>query len=264
MEHELLLRLLPFAVIFAVMAILEYRFPRRRLDQVKSARWLGNITLVVLNTVVARVMFTVLATTTVATAWWAQEHGWGLLTLLHVPTWLAVIIAVVLLDLVIYWQHRLFHRVPWLWRLHQVHHADRNLDVSSGLRFHPLEIMLSLLIKLAAIVLLGAPPWAVLLFEIILNGMAMFNHANVRLPLPVDAVLRYIVMTPDAHRIHHSVVVAETNSNYGFNISLWDRCFGSYRQHPQAGQMGMTIGLPEYQHAPTERLSWMLLLPWKH
>jgi len=264
MEHELLIRLLPFACIFAVMAILEYRFPRRPLDQAKSARWLGNISLVVLNTVVARITFTLLATTTVAVAWWAQDHGWGLLPLLQLSAPVTVIVAIVLLDLVIYWQHRLFHRVPLLWRLHRVHHADRNLDVSSGLRFHPLEIILSLLVKMAAIVLLGTPPWAVLLFEIILNGMAMFNHANVRLPLHLDALLRYVVMTPDAHRIHHSVLVEETNSNYGFNISLWDRVFGSYRQHPQAGQEGMTIGLPEYQQATTERLGWMLLLPWKH
>ncbi|MDQ6979125.1 MAG: sterol desaturase family protein [Mariprofundaceae bacterium] len=264
MEHELLIRLLPFACIFAIMAILEYRFPRRPLDQAKSTRWLGNISLVVLDTIVARFMFTLLGATTIAMAWWVQDHGWGLLPLLHLPTLVTVITAIVLLDLVVYWQHRVFHRVPWLWRLHQVHHADRNLDVSSGLRFHPLEIILSLLIKLAALILLGAPPWAVLLFEVILNGMAMFNHANVKLPLRLDALLRYLVMTPDAHRIHHSVLVEETNSNYGFNISAWDRFFGSYRQHPQAGQDDMTIGLPEYQQAPTERLGWMLLLPWKH
>jgi len=260
-QHEGMIRLLPFFIIFVMMALLEWWFPRRLLNQNKAARWWGNLSLVVLNTIVARLLFVVLGTSTIAWAWWIHSQGWGLLPLLHLPDAVILVLSVLLLDLVIYWQHRLFHTIPWLWQLHRVHHADRNLDVSSGLRFHPVEIVLSLLIKLTVIALLGAPALAVIVFEVILNGMAMFNHANVRLPLLLDTRLRWLLMTPDAHRIHHSVLAKEYNSNYGFNISWWDRCFASYTAQPKEGQLGMTIGLPAYQDAPTEKLLWMLRLP---
>ncbi|MDQ6975138.1 MAG: sterol desaturase family protein [Mariprofundaceae bacterium] len=262
-EYEGMIRLLPFFTIFMVMALLEIKFPRRILDQNKALRWWGNLSLVAFNTMVVRVLFIALGTSTIAMAWWVGSYGWGLLPLLHLPVVINLVLAVLLMDLVIYWQHRLFHTMPWLWRLHRVHHADRNLDVSSGLRFHPLEIVLSLLIKLSVIVLLGAPALAVVIFEVVLNGMAMFNHANVRLPLVIDIRLRYFLMTPDAHRIHHSTMAKEYNSNYGFNLSWWDRCFGSYRTQPEKGQLGMSIGLPDYQNAPTEKIIWMLRLPWK-
>lgn len=256
------MRLLPFFSIFLLMAILEACFPRRALSQSKQGRWLGNLSLLLLNTVLMRLFLILIGTGTVALALWSESHHLGLLSLLQLPPLASVILAILLLDLVIYWQHRLFHVVPWLWRLHQVHHADRDLDVSSGLRFHPIEMLLSMLIKLSLIVLIGAPAIAVLLFEIILNGMAMFNHANVRLPLKLDYLLRFALITPDAHRIHHSTIAAETNSNYGFNLSVWDRLFGSYHKQPQAGHTKMCIGLNDYQHATTERLDWMLMLPW--
>lgn len=261
-QHEGMIRLLPFFGIFILMGLLELWFPRRVLDQNKRKRWWGNLSLVVLNTMLARLLFIVLATSTITMAGWATTHGWGLLPWLQLPTVVSLFVAVLLLDLVVYWQHRMFHTLPWLWRLHRVHHADRNLDVSSGLRFHPVEIMLSLLIKLAAIALLGAPALAVVVFEVLLNGMAMFNHANLRLPLALDGRLRYVLMTPDAHRIHHSTLALEYNSNYGFNISWWDRCFGSYRKQPEQGQLGMSIGLADYQDAPTDSLRWMLRFPW--
>ncbi len=263
LSHEASWRLLPFALVFLLMAALEYRYPRRKLDQSRRERWWGNLSLVVLNTLLARLLFALLGTSTVTLAFYAQDQGLGLLTLLQLSPPLSLLCGVLLLDLAIYWQHRLFHQVPWLWRLHQVHHADRNLDVSSGLRFHPLEILLSLLIKMTLIVALGVPPLAVLMFEVLLNGMAMFNHANVYIPPWLDRPLRWLVITPDAHRIHHSVVIDETNSNYGFNLSAWDRLFGSYRNDPAAGQINVTIGLPQWQDAATAQLGWMLRLPFR-
>ncbi len=260
-QYEGMIRLLPFFTIFIIMALLERWFPRRLLDQNKAARWWGNLSLVALNTIVARLLFVALGTSTIAFSYWVGVQGWGLLPLLHLPDVAIFIVSVLLLDLVIYWQHRLFHTIPWLWQLHRVHHADRNLDVSSGLRFHPVEIVLSLLIKLTAIALLGVPALAVIVFEVMLNGMAMFNHANIRLPLALDYRLRFLLMTPDAHRIHHSVLAKEYNSNYGFNISWWDRCFGSYCAQPKQGQLGMSIGLPTCQNSPTEKLIWMLHFP---
>jgi len=175
--------------------------------------------------------------------------------------WVAVCVAILLLDLLIYTQHRVFHAVPWLWRLHRVHHADQEIDVSTGLRFHPIEILLSMLIKMAAVALLGAPVAAVLLFEMLLNGMAMFNHSNVRLPLGFDAALRCLVVTPDMHRVHHSVLPRETNSNYGFNLSFWDRLFGSYVAQPERGHDAMSIGLAEFQSGRADSLKDLLTMP---
>ena len=221
-------------------------------------RWLGNLSIVLLDALIMRLL---LPGGAVAIAWWAHTHQVGLLYLLQWHSGLATITAVILLDLIIYLQHRLFHSIPLLWRLHMVHHADRDIDVTTGLRFHPIEIILSMMIKAAAIIILGVPATAVILFEIILNGMAMFNHANLRLPARIDALLRKVVITPDVHRIHHSTIKEETNSNYGFNLCIWDRLFGTWREQPALGHARMHIGLTHLQQAPTHKLIFMLYLP---
>jgi sterol desaturase/sphingolipid hydroxylase (fatty acid hydroxylase superfamily) len=171
------------------------------------------------------------------------------------------LLAVVVLDMAIYFQHRLFHAVPVLWRLHRMHHADLDLDVTTGARFHPLEILLSMAIKVAVVIALGAPAVAVVLFEILLNASSMFNHANLRLPLAVDGALRWLIVTPDVHRVHHSVIRAETDSNFGFSLSWWDRLFGTWRAQPEKGHDGMTIGLPVFRNPEQLRLDRMLVQP---
>jgi sterol desaturase/sphingolipid hydroxylase (fatty acid hydroxylase superfamily) len=212
-----------------------------------------------LNTVVLRAVFPLGA---VGFAAIALQQGWGLMNILGLPRGLVILLSVIILDLTIYWQHRIFHIVPLFWRLHKVHHADRDFDVTTGLRFHPLEIFLSMGIKIIAIALLGAPPVTVLIFEVLLNATAMFNHGNVSLAPRLDSWLRWFIVTPDMHRIHHSVITQETNSNYGFNLPWWDYLFGSYRALPSQGYQGMTIGLAEYQKTPrVSQLPWMLLLP---
>jgi sterol desaturase/sphingolipid hydroxylase (fatty acid hydroxylase superfamily) len=225
----------------------------------RPLRWASNLGLALLNTLTMRFLVPLSA---VAVALLARERGWGLLNNVSLPEWLAVVLAVVALDLAIYLQHVLFHAVPALWRLHKVHHADLDLDATSGVRFHTLEIVLSLGIKAAAVVLLGAPALAVVLFEVLLNATSMFNHANVRLPLWLDRVLRLIVVTPDMHRVHHSVHPHETNSNYGFNLPWWDYLLGTYRAQPADGHEGMTLGIAECRdERRAERLPWMLLMP---
>ncbi len=257
--HEAAIRLVFFVGIFALMAIWEVRAPRRARTLTRLQRWTSNLGLVVLNTVLLRILFPAAA---VGMALFADVQGWGLLNAIDVPGWLAVVAAVVVLDFVIWVQHVLFHAVPALWRLHRVHHADLDYDLTTGARFHPIEIALSMLIKFAAIAALGPPVVAVILFEVILNGMAMFNHANVRLPLGVDRVLRWFVVTPDMHRVHHSIEDDETNSNFGFNLSWWDRLLGTYRDQPRAGHEGMTIGIRDHRDPRrVDRLDGMLVLP---
>lgn len=251
------MRLAVFAGGFAMLAALQMLLPRRKLSE-GVRRWPANLAMVALDALIVRLLLPMGA---VGAASWADARHWGALHQWPLGEPAASIVAIVALDLVIYWQHRLFHRVPLLWRMHMVHHADREIDVTTALRFHPLEILVSMLIKMAAVVVIGAPVVAVFIFEITLNAMAMFNHANIALPRWLDAALRLLVVTPDMHRVHHSVRVEETNSNYGFNLSLWDRLFGSYRAQPAAGHQGMTIGLAHLQHAPTARLGWMLRLP---
>jgi len=249
-----------FGVFFSVlliMAIAEAMSPRRPL-RFGRARWPANLVIVCIDALMVRLL---LPGGAIAAALWANTHAFGLFNWLAWPEGVSVMAAVILLDLVIYGQHILFHSVPALWRLHMVHHADRDIDVTTGLRFHPLEIILSMLIKIVVVALLGAPVLAVIIFEIVLNGMAMFNHANVHLPAKLDQLLRLLVITPDVHRIHHSVITVETNSNYGFNLSLWDRLFGTYRARPARGHAGMTIGLEHLQAAPTHQLGYMLRLP---
>ncbi|WP_322789156.1 sterol desaturase family protein [Thiohalocapsa halophila] len=237
--HEATIRLGFFLGIFALMATWEVVTPRRVRLLTRLQRWSSNLGLVVLNTVLLRLLFPAAA---VGMALSVNAQGWGLLNALAWPFWAEVLLAVVVLDFAIWVQHVLFHAVPALWRLHRVHHADLDYDLTTGARFHPLEIILSMLIKFAVIAALRPPVVAVILFEVILNAMAMFNHANVSLPPGVERPLRWLVVTPDMHRVHHSIEDDETNSNFGFNLSWWDRLLGTYRAQPRAGQQGETIG----------------------
>lgn len=257
-EHETLIRLGCFAGILLLMVLWEELAPRRHLTVQRPLRWFSNLGLVALNSLAVRVLVPLGA---VATAMVAQEKGWGMFNNLSVPPWLAVTLSVVALDLVIYLQHVMFHAVPLLWRLHMVHHADLDFDVTTGLRFHTIEILLSMILKMAAVVLLGVPALAVLVFEVLLNATSMFNHGNVRLPGRLDRVLRLLVVTPDMHRVHHSIHRYETNSNFGFNLPWWDYLFGTYRAQPVDGHEGMTIGLAQFRDTWVDRLHWMLALP---
>ncbi|MBL8828912.1 MAG: sterol desaturase family protein [Planctomycetaceae bacterium] len=242
-----------------VMAIGECLFPRRKLSVRKPLRWLSNLALVALNTVAVRLLVPL---TAVAAALLAQEQQWGVLNRVAWPEWLEIILAVAALDLAIYLQHVMFHAVPALWRLHMVHHADLDIDVTTGLRFHTVEIVLSMLIKIGVVFLLGPAALAVLIFEVLLNATSMFNHANVALPEPLDRILRLVVVTPDMHRVHHSVERRETNSNFGFNLPWWDFLLGTYRPQPAAGHQNMTIGLKQFRdEQKADRLHWMLALP---
>ncbi len=246
-----------FVLVLLLMMMAEAAAPRRRL-RFGRRRWPANLGIVAINGIVVRLL---LPGGAVAAALWAEAEQFGLFHQLSWPAGIEIACAVILLDLAIYAQHLLFHAVPVLWRLHMVHHADRDIDVTTGLRFHPLEIVLSMLIKMALVTLLGAPLLAVIIFEIVLNAMAMFNHANLRLPARLDGLLRLLLITPDVHRIHHSVERLETNSNFGFNLSVWDRLFGTWRDQPRQGHGAMTIGLEHLQEAPTHSLGFMLRLP---
>ena len=254
------IRLAAFLGVLLAMALWEVAAPRRRRDIPRVIRWTNNIALVVLDTVVLRLSFPILA---VGLAVMAEERGWGLFNNIDAPLWVASVVSMLLLDLAIYFQHVMFHAVPGLWRLHRMHHADLDFDATTGLRFHPIEILLSMLIKLAVIGALGAPAISVLVFEVLLNATAMFNHSNVGLPPAVDRVLRWLVVTPDMHRVHHSVVVRETNSNFGFNLPWWDRLFGTYREQPAAGHAGMIIGVSEIRDPAEQRLDRMLTQPFR-
>lgn len=261
LENETHIRLSFFFGVFFIMAIWEVIAPRRVLTVSKTIRWINNLGLVFFNTFVLRVLFPAAA---VGVAVFAQNHGWGLLNYYELPAILAVVISVVAMDFIIYLQHVMVHAVPLLWRLHRVHHADLDYDVTTGARFHTLEIILSMLIKFATIIVLGLPIVAVILFEVILNALAMFNHGNVSLPNSLDKVLRWFLVTPDMHRIHHSVEDDETNSNFGFNFTWWDRLFGTYREQPRGGHKGMTIGIHKFRDVKqTNWITGMLLLPFK-
>jgi sterol desaturase/sphingolipid hydroxylase (fatty acid hydroxylase superfamily) len=260
MAYEPLIRLTAFAGVFVVMAAWEVITPRRKQVIGRSRRWPNNLGVVVVNTLLVRIL---LPTTAVGLALFAEAHGLGLFNVIAAPAWLAVVGSVVILDLAIYLQHVLFHAVPALWRLHRMHHADLEFDVSTGLRFHPIEILLSMLIKLAVVAALGAPALAVLMFEVLLNATSMFNHANARIPAWIDRALRWIVVTPDMHRVHHSILERETNSNFGFNLPWWDRLFGTYRDQPAAGHERMTIGVEEFRDPAEQRLDRMLSQPFR-
>jgi sterol desaturase/sphingolipid hydroxylase (fatty acid hydroxylase superfamily) len=254
------IRIAAFAGVFTAMAVWEVLAPRRALSVRRRRRWPGNLGVVALDTLLLRLLFPAAA---VGGALLAEARGWGFLRAHELPGWLAVAAAVVVLDLAIYLQHVLFHAVPALWRLHRMHHADLDFDVTTGGRFHPIEIVLSMLLKLTVVAALGAPAAAVLLFEVVLNATAMFNHGNVRLPSRVDRWLRWLVVTPDMHRVHHSIERSETNSNFGFNLPWWDRLLGTYRPAPAAGHESMTIGLELFRDPREQRLGRMLLQPWR-
>jgi sterol desaturase/sphingolipid hydroxylase (fatty acid hydroxylase superfamily) len=259
LSHESLVRFGLFVGVLLLMALWELLAPRRRLTVRRPLRWLSNLGLVVLATLTVRLLVP-LGVAGIAVL--AEERGWGLFNQVAWPSWLVVLLSVLALDLLIYLQHVLFHAVPVLWRLHLVHHADLDFDTSTGVRFHPLEILLSTGIKMAGVVLLGAPALGVLLFEVLLNASSLFNHGNVRLPGWLDRLLRLIVVTPEMHRVHHSAIPRETNSNFGFNLPWWDYLLGTYRAQPSAGHTGMVIGLSRFQEEQrVERLHWMLALP---
>lgn len=253
-----ILRLAAFILMFGMLALAEALWPRRSLTVVKSGRWLTNIGIIIADSLVVRLLLPIAPVTLAATA---QADGLGLFNLLALPMWLEIPVGLMSLDLLIYLQHRLFHRVPLLWRLHRMHHTDLDLDVSSGNRFHPLEIVLSMLIKMAAVLLLGLSPLTVLLFEVILNAASMFNHANLAIPLPVDRLLRLFLVTPDMHRVHHSVIPVETDSNFGFCQPWWDRLLGTYRDQPAKGHDSMIIGLREFRDPAKLGFCYLLMIP---
>lgn len=257
-RHEPDIRLGFFVGSLLLFGLWETLAPRRARLNNRIWHWANNLGLTVLNTAILRLVFPILA---VGMATVAEQRGWGLLNMIELPLWLVVIIAVTLQDLVIYGQHVLVHHVPLFWRLHKVHHADRDYDVTTGARFHPLEIILSMTIKLATVFLLGPPVVAVIIFEVILSTAAMFNHANAGLPKSADRIVRLFLVTPDMHRVHHSVLAGEHHRNFGFNLLWWDYLFGTYLAEPSKGQTGMSIGLPQYQSEQKQHLLWMLLLP---
>ena len=258
METETLIRLGAFLGIFVLLATAEVFVPRRKLTTTKSRRWLANLTIVALNPLAVALIFPVFP---MGVALLAIKQGWGLLNQVNLPYWIEVIIAVVVMDLVVYAQHVMHHAIPLLWRLHMVHHADLDIDITTGLRFHPIEIVVSMAIKLAAVAALGASPMAVLLFEVALNATSMFNHSNIRIPENIDRALRLLIVTPDMHRVHHSVIIRETNSNYGFNLPWWDRLLGTYKDQPDKGHTDMVIGLSQFREPQKLSLPRLLILP---
>ncbi|MBK8174293.1 MAG: sterol desaturase family protein [Rhodospirillales bacterium] len=258
LANEPMIRLTFFLGVLAAMAIWENAMPRRRRQFPRAIRWTNNLGIVVVDTIALRLVVPVLA---VGLALVAKERGWGLLNVVGMPAWLGLIVSVLVLDLAIYLQHVMFHAVPALWRLHRMHHADLDFDVTTGLRFHPIEILLSMGIKLVVVAALGPPAIAVLIFEVVLNATSMFNHGNVRIPAGVDRVLRWFIVTPDMHRVHHSIDPAETNSNFGFNLPWWDRVLGTYRDHPTDGHEAMTIGIAQFRDRRDLWLDRMLIQP---
>lgn len=260
MENEATIRLIVFLGLFAILAAAEALLPRRARSQKRSRRWVTNWSITIANTVTLRILALAMPLLAVGAAVDAQAQGWGLLNALTLPGWIEIVAAVLILDLIIWLQHLITHKIPVLWRLHRVHHADVDMDVTTAIRFHPVEIALSMLLKIGVVYLLGPAALAVILFEIILNGTAMFNHANIRLPLWLDAIVRRVLVTPDMHRVHHSIHRHEHDSNYGFALSVWDRMFGTYTAQPKDGHDKMTVGL-EWQDDRPARLGWSLGLP---
>jgi sterol desaturase/sphingolipid hydroxylase (fatty acid hydroxylase superfamily) len=257
---EIAVRVGCYAVVFAAMALWEWYAPRRKLSVGRRPRWPGNLGILAVDIAAVRLL---VPTTAVGVALIVAREGWGLFNLLGLPLWATVPAGVIALDFVIYCQHVMFHHVPVLWRLHRMHHADLDIDVTTGVRFHPLEILLSLAIKIAAVAALGVPAVAVLVFEVLLNTTSMFNHTNVKLPPWLEAVARWIVVTPQMHQVHHSIVRAETDSNFGFNLPWWDRLFGTYRAEPVAGETGIVIGLPIFRDRAELHITRLLTQPFR-
>ncbi len=258
LENAPVIRMGVFVVIFATMALWEILRERRRLRTSKKSRWIANILIIVADSVIVRLLFPMGA---IGVAFLAGEYGWGLFNVVEVPFWVVIVVSVIALDFVVWLQHVMFHAVPALWKLHMMHHADLDFDVTTGTRFHPIEMLLSLGIKAAAIALLGAPMVAVLVFEVLLNATAMFNHANINIPKPIDRVLRLLLVTPDMHRVHHSVEPNETNTNFGFNLPWWDRLFGTYKAQPEAGHEDMEIGLKQFRDPEKNTFLHLMVLP---
>jgi sterol desaturase/sphingolipid hydroxylase (fatty acid hydroxylase superfamily) len=257
-------RLIAFAVIFVSMALYELLSPRLERAELagalKARRWFTNVSILVISSLLLRVIFPLAA---VGTALWAQERGYGLFHLFEMPAWIAGIIAFVVLDFAVWLEHVASHKFHILWRIHRMHHSDPGFDLTTALRFHPLEIVLSMFWKALVIVALGPPAVAVLIFEIVLNGTAMFNHSNARIPPGIDRWLRLVLVTPDMHRVHHSSDRRETDTNYGFNFPFWDRIFNTYWAQPRLGHKGMEIGLKDYRDGSPVRLVWSLILPFR-
>ena len=258
LANEPFIRISFFLGILLAMAAWEVVAPRRQLQISRVLRWINNLGVVVIDTILVRLTFPIVA---VGLALLAEERGWGLFNLVETPAWFAFVASLLVFDLAIYLQHVIFHAVPALWRLHRMHHADLEFDVTTGLRFHPVEILLSMGIKLAVVITLGPPAVAMLVFEVLLNASSMFNHGNVRIPSDVDRLLRWIVVTPDMHRVHHSIHPQETNSNFGFNLSCWDRLLGTYRAQPRDSHQGMTIGIEQFRTRRDLWLDRMLIQP---
>jgi sterol desaturase/sphingolipid hydroxylase (fatty acid hydroxylase superfamily) len=258
MQNEQIIRLSFFFGALVLVAVWEVIAPRRALTDSKARRWFTNLSLVMINTAVVRIFLPFLP---IGMAYMAREQGWGILNMIVLPTWIEIVLAVMILDFVVYIQHVLFHFLPILWRMHQMHHTDLDLDVTSGNRFHPIEIVISIGIKLMAVALIGPSAIAVVIFEVVLNATAQFNHGNIRIPEAVDRRLRLFLVTPDMHRVHHSIIPRETNSNFGFNLPWWDRLCGTYRPQPKLGHIGMSIGLKEFRNPAKLDLFRLLILP---
>jgi sterol desaturase/sphingolipid hydroxylase (fatty acid hydroxylase superfamily) len=258
--QEAAVRLGVFIAVFSAMALWEAAAPRRARLYSRFSRWPSNLAIVALNTAFVRVL---LPATAVSLALAGERRSWGLLNNLPVSAWMAIVASVVLLDVAIYLQHVMFHAVPALWRVHRMHHTDLDFDVTTGARFHPVEIVLSMLIKFGAVAALGAPALGVLVFEALLNATSMFNHGNARIPSRLDRYLRWFVVTPDMHRVHHSIVVNETNSNFGFNLPWWDRLLGTYCDQPAVGHQGMTIGIEQFRAARELWIDRMIQQPFR-
>jgi len=258
MDSEIYIRLGGFFGIFVLMALWERVSPKRKLTSSKPLRWFNNLFITFFNTFFVRFVFPLSAVVVAITA---ENKGWGILNNISIDRLSAGVLSIIFLDLAIYTQHVVFHRVTLLWRLHMVHHTDLDIDVTTGARFHPVEIALSMGIKMAIVAFIGAPPWSVIAFEVLLNATSMFNHSNVSMPFGLDRILRLFVVTPDMHRVHHSVIIRETNSNFGFNLPWWDRIFGTYRAQPKEGHTGMKIGLSNYRKQQMVNLPQMVSIP---
>lgn len=257
---EATIRLSVFLGLLITFALMEYFVPRRQLRDLKPKRWLTNFAITIIDSLLVRLVF---KTAAVGGALWAAEHNIGLFNMVELPYWFGFAVSFIVLDFAVWFSHVLSHKVPVFWRLHRMHHSDVDIDVSTAIRFHPFEILLSMCWKFAIVLLLGAPAASVLVFEMVLNGGAMFNHSNTKLPLWLDRYMRWIIITPDMHRVHHSVLRSEHDSNYGFNLSIWDRMFKTYTDQPKEGHDGMTIGLAQWQDEQPAKLGWSLFVPFK-
>ncbi len=259
--NEPIIRLSFFVSILLLMSLFEYIIPKKELLLSKFKRWSNNISIIVVNSFLLKFIF---ASSIITISIYTTENKIGLLNLFEISFFFSVILSIILLDLIIYFQHRLFHKIDFFWKFHKVHHSDMDFDVTTGLRFHPIEIIISMLIKMISVFIIGVPIIAIVIFEIILSSLSMFNHSNIKLPAILDKRLRYFIVTPDMHRIHHSIHNEELNSNYGFNISLWDRIFSSYTNKPKNGYEKMTIGLKEfYDENKTVSILNILSLPFR-